>query len=147
MAPIMLATDGSASAQAATDEAIELAKSLDAPLVVTCVERETIPMRGYYGYGEITAELKRNQLKRIAEVSTAVMEQAEAEGVPCESLVLSGVPGEQICKAASGRGALMIVLGAHGWGRLGRLIHGTVSTYVVHHASVPVLVVQGARSL
>jgi hypothetical protein len=33
------------------------------------------------------------------------------------------------------------VVGAHGWDRIGRLIHGSVSTYALHHAPCPVLVV------
>jgi nucleotide-binding universal stress UspA family protein len=37
----------------------------------------------------------------------------------------------------------LVIIGAHGWNRVGRLIHGSVSTYVLHHASVPVLVVHG----
>ena len=37
----------------------------------------------------------------------------------------------------------LVVIGAHGWGRLGRFLHGSVSTYVLHHATTPVLVVHG----
>jgi nucleotide-binding universal stress UspA family protein len=37
----------------------------------------------------------------------------------------------------------MIVIGAHGWGSLGRLWHGSVSMAVVHDAHCPVLVVRG----
>ncbi|HEY5099822.1 MAG TPA: universal stress protein, partial [Gaiellaceae bacterium] len=41
------------------------------------------------------------------------------------------------------RGVRLIVVGAHGWGRVGRVIHGSVSEYVLHHADAPVLVVAG----
>jgi len=139
----MLATDGSPSAETATRQAIELARSLETSLLITCVEHENVPLYGYYGYAEIVSELKRDQLRRIEEVTAVVSEQADAAGVEYEILLLSGIPGEEICKAAAERGVRMIVLGAHGWNRLGRLIHGSVSTYVLHHAAVPVLVVQG----
>jgi nucleotide-binding universal stress UspA family protein len=142
MQPILLATDGSPSAQAATGEAIELAAQFDAPLVVACVLQDPTPAYGYYGYAEIAAELRAGQEKRIEEVFAAVAEQAAAAGVDCELLRLEGVPGEQICRAADDGRARMIVLGAHGWGPIRRLIHGSVSTHVLHHASVPVLVVQ-----
>ena len=141
MGPIMLASDGFPAARAATAKAIELARSLDAPLLVTCVEQETMPASGYYGYGQIASARKRDQQERIAEITTAVMAQAELHGVPCEPLVLSGIPGEQICRAAQARHARMIVLGAYGGGRLGRLSHDSVSTHVLNHATVPVLVV------
>ena len=37
----------------------------------------------------------------------------------------------------------MIVLGAHGWGTVKRILFGSVSTAVLHHASCPVLIVRG----
>ena len=46
MKPILLATDGSPSAEAATAEALALARSLDVPLVVASVAHETTPMYG-----------------------------------------------------------------------------------------------------
>lgn len=146
MQPIMLATDGSPSAEAATSEAIELAAQFDAPLVVVCVLQDPTPAYGYYGYAEIASELRRGQEQRIQEVYAAVAEQAESAGVDCRLLQLEGQPGERICRAAADRNARMVVLGAHGWGRLGRLIHGSVSTYVLHHASMPVLVVQSTEA-
>jgi hypothetical protein len=35
----------------------------------------------------------------------------------------------------------MIGVGAHGWSAVGRVLHGSVSTAVVHEARCPVLVV------
>jgi nucleotide-binding universal stress UspA family protein len=147
MNPIMLATDGSPSAEAATDQAIELAQALGAALVVVCVRHDKTPVYGYYGYAEVVSELREIEQEKIAEVSQRVEERAEEAGVPCRTMVLDGLPGEQICKAAADREARLLVLGAHGWGRIGRLLHGSVSTYVLHHATVPVLVVQGAEAL
>jgi hypothetical protein len=39
----------------------------------------------------------------------------------------------------------MVVVGAHGWGSVGRVLHGSVSTAVVHEARCPVLVVPSAQ--
>jgi hypothetical protein len=41
----------------------------------------------------------------------------------------------------------MIVVGAHGWGPLRRVVHGSVSTAVVHQARCPVLVVGAGPEL
>src|SRR5581483_9757106 len=65
MRPIMLATDGTPAAEAATDEAISLAKSLGLPLAVVCVEHDQTPMYGYYGYAEVVADLHKIQQENI----------------------------------------------------------------------------------
>lgn len=144
MKPIMLATDGSPSAEAATAEAIGLARSLNVPLVVACVAHDSTPMYGgYYGFPEIAAELRKAQLAHVQDVLTAVEQRAVDNGVSCTTLALEGLRGQVLCSAAHDHGARLIVVGAHGWDRIGRLIHGSVSTYVLHHAPCPVLVVHG----
>jgi nucleotide-binding universal stress UspA family protein len=144
MEPIMLATDGSPSAEAATTEAIGLAHSLDVPLVVACVAHDATPMYGgYYGFPEIAAEMRKTQLEHVNDVLGAVEDRAAESSVPCTTMALEGSRGPVLCSAARARDARLIVVGAHGWDRIGRLIHGSVSTYVLHHAPCPVLVVHG----
>lgn len=58
-----------------------------------------------------------------------------------ESGVVVGRAGEQIVSAASD--ADLVVIGARGLGAFGRLLLGSVSEYVLHHAACPVLVVRG----
>lgn len=145
MKPIMLATDGSPSAEDATREAIELAGELHAPLTVVAVAHAHLPFVGYYGYAytDVIAELQKMQREHVEQVLETVRERFTAAGVAGETLALEGMPGEEICRAAQERDVRMIVLGAHGWGRLGRAIRGSVSEYVLHHADAPVLVVAG----
>ncbi len=145
MKSIMLATDGSPSAEDATREAIELASELHAPLTVVSVAHAEPPVMSYYGiaYGDIVNELQRIARKHVERVLAAVLERAAAAGVACETVALEGMPGEAICKAVEERDVRFVVVGAHGWGRMSRMIHGSVSGYVLHHADVPVLVVAG----
>ncbi|KAK2163388.1 hypothetical protein LSH36_80g01000 [Paralvinella palmiformis] len=49
-------------------------------------------------------------------------------------------PGELICETAKREGATYIVMGTRGMGKLRRTIMGSVSDYVVHHSSCPVIV-------
>lgn len=49
-------------------------------------------------------------------------------------------PGEIICKVAEEEAATMVVMGTRGLGKVRRTIMGSVSDYVVHHASCPVIV-------
>jgi nucleotide-binding universal stress UspA family protein len=145
MKPILLATDGSPSADAATREAIDLASAFRAPLVVASVAQAVLPAYGaYYGYTEVAADLTRTEAEHVAQTLAAVHDRAVAAGLECETVALEGGPtGEEICRFARERSPRLIVVGAHGWGRLGRLLHGSVSTHVLHHAPCPVLVVLG----
>lgn len=145
MKSILLATDGSPSADAATREAIDLAHAFHAPLIVASVAQTVLPTYGaYYGYTEIAADLRKTEADHVAQTLAAVRERAIAAGVKCEAVALEGSPpGDEICRLADERGPRLVVVGAHGWGRIGRLLHGSVSTHVLHHAPCPVLVVLG----
>jgi nucleotide-binding universal stress UspA family protein len=144
MKPILLATDGSPSAEAATREAFGLALSLEAPLLVVSVAHTVLPAYGgYYGYGAIAADLHEAEAQNVKRILAELEERALSAGVSCESIGLDGPAAEEICRAAEAHDARMIVIGAHGWGTIGRFLHGSVSTYVLHHAACPVLVVQG----
>jgi nucleotide-binding universal stress UspA family protein len=81
MEPVLLATDGSPSAEAATGAAIDLAGSLELPLVVVSVAHVTVPAYGYFGYAEIVSDTKKIEHERIAHVLAAVKERATAAGV------------------------------------------------------------------
>ena len=56
--------------------------------------------------------------------------------------ISQGDPGPTICDMAAEVKADVIVVGNHGAGFVARLLAGSVSTYVVHHAPCAVLVVR-----
>jgi nucleotide-binding universal stress UspA family protein len=58
--------------------------------------------------------------------------------------VTKGNPAEELVKAA--RGADMLVVGSRGSGGFGRLLMGSVSSQVTHHAECPVMVVREPHS-
>jgi nucleotide-binding universal stress UspA family protein len=143
MNTIVLATDGSPSAAQATHAAIELARAAEASLRVVTVW--SIPASAF-GYAPLTivpevADAERVEAQRAADAAVAA---AEAAGVSASADVRNGLAVEEICAAAVERDAAVIVVGAHGWGALKRLVFGSVSTGVLHHAPCPVLVVRGA---
>ena len=51
-----------------------------------------------------------------------------------------GKPGEAIVHAAKDKHASVIICGSRGHGKLRRTIMGSVSSYVVHHSDIPVIV-------
>ena len=147
MKPIVLATDGSPSAAEATLQAIELARALDAPLVAVAVEHVDVPAYGYYGYADLVSEMTKIEREHVAETLAQAQAVATEAGIPCEVVHAIGPTAEAICTAARKWNAQMIVIGAHGWGALGRLWHGSVSMAVTHEAHCPVLVVRGGPEL
>lgn len=70
-------------------------------------------------------------------------QQATHRGVPCEFSQVIGNPGQVICKSAQTWHAELIILGRRGRTGLSELFLGSVSNYVMHHASCSVLTIQG----
>ncbi|HQZ97301.1 MAG TPA: universal stress protein, partial [Pyrinomonadaceae bacterium] len=56
--------------------------------------------------------------------------------------VLFGSPGSRIVETAEQIGADLIIIGSHGYRRWERILLGSVSSSVVHHAPCSVLVVR-----
>jgi nucleotide-binding universal stress UspA family protein len=146
MRPILLATDGSPSAAAAALEAIGLARSLETSIVAVAVSHVVVPTHAYYGYAEAVAMLQHLEDQRVAEVLHETAAAAKAAGIECETVGASGAIVEEICKVARDRNARMIIAGAHGWGPVKRMLHGSVSTGLLHAARCPILVVPRSGS-
>jgi nucleotide-binding universal stress UspA family protein len=143
MKPVLLATDGSPTAEKATDTAIELAKVLDTELIVVSVWNIPYPTVGFAPapmHAEVFAPLEEDARK----ISVVAAARAEEAGVETRTVVLRGFPSEEICIATDTYHPQLVVIGSHGWGALKRAVFGSVSTAVLHHAKCPVLVVPGA---
>jgi nucleotide-binding universal stress UspA family protein len=140
MKSILLATDGSPTAEEATKKAIELAKLFDAELLIVTAWDIPYSTLGYAAV-PVNGDLMKAAEEQAVKVAGRAAATAEADGVPAETLVLRGFPVEEICVAAEKFEPELIVLGSHGWGAMKRMLFGSVSTGVLHHVSVPVLVV------
>jgi nucleotide-binding universal stress UspA family protein len=148
MRPILLATDGSPSAEEATREAISLAQKLNVRLFAAAVEHVDAAKLGYYGYGysQVHAELEEGARIQVEEALARVADQAAEAGVPCETMHLTGPVVEAICELAEQKEPELVIVGAHGWGPVRRLLFGSVSRGVLHEAPCPVLVARGAAT-
>lgn len=141
MHTILLATDGSPSAKKAAATAIDLAKATGWALRVVAVWHIPTYEFGYVplAYTPEVVEAARDHAGEVAEETVDV---ASREGVAATSELRQGYAVEEICAAAAESSADLIVLGAHGWGALKRIVFGSVSTAVLHSAPCPVLVVR-----
>jgi nucleotide-binding universal stress UspA family protein len=145
MKPVMLATDGSPTAEKATDTAIELARLLDTKLEIVSVWDVAYVGCSTMGFAPIPMNGELAELGE-AEAAKAIAEaeaRAEAAGVETRSTVLRGFAVEAICDAALKFDPQFLVVGSHGWGAVRLAFFGSVSTGVLHHATCPVLVVRG----
>ena len=139
---ILLATDGSESAEAATRMAVELAAATGDRLLVVTVWHE---LRGDFGMplSGLFPDLVEIERQHAADVVAGVVAQAERVGVDVETVLRHGVPAREICNVAHEWRPRMIVIGAQGWNAFERAVFGSVSNRVLHRAACPVLVVPG----
>lgn len=134
---ILLPTDGSAGARAATDYAVELADASDAALHAVHV----VDLTGLWGDFDSTAILDALEQSGQRAVDD-VIERAEAGGLrSVEGSVLSGIPPRAIVDYADDRAVDLIVMGTRGRTGLDRYLLGSVTERVVRLSDVPVLTV------
>jgi nucleotide-binding universal stress UspA family protein len=139
---ILVAIDGSRSAEPALVEAIDLAQSDGARLVLMSV---AVPARWRFCAPPYAPYPTEEDLEREAR---AVVERA-AELVPTDvsvSIVVAvGPPAEAILgQAGAGRHDL-ILMGSHRRGPVGTLVLGSVSREVIARSAVPVLIARHRR--
>ena len=141
MNPIVLATDGSPSAERATQVAVDLAREGGARLLVVSAWRAPSAIYSSSPQAMMPA-VERKELHRATAAARAGVELAEAQGVEAESFVRNGEPVAVISQTARYGEASLVVVGSHGWGPVRRLVLGSVSARLLRHAPCPVLVVR-----
>jgi nucleotide-binding universal stress UspA family protein len=131
---VLLATDLTPASDAATVQAITMAASLGARLLVVNVIDQGGPVSPY-------ATVRVDQQRAVREGPLLqIVNRARARGVDAAFLLWTGEPGQGIVAAAEAEGADMVIVGTRGLDRAGRFLLGSVSDYVVYHSSCPVMV-------
>lgn len=131
---VLLATDLTPASEAATIQAITMAASLRARLLVVNVIDQGGPVSPL-------ATVRVDQQRAVREGPLLqVVNRARARGVDAAFLLWTGEPGQGIVAAAEAEGADMVIVGTRGLDRAGRFLLGSVSDYVVYHSSCPVMV-------
>ncbi len=145
---ILLATDGTKH----SINAASMIKKLDLgegdEIHVISVVDMALPMAVdiYGGYLPDTTELEsvaKESAKKILSDATADLDASfSGRNVAVSSEVEFGSPDSRIVETAEERKTDMIVIGSHGYNRWERLLLGSVSNSVVHHAHCSVMVVR-----
>ncbi len=133
---ILLATDGSEDARLAGQAAASLADNAGAELhVVHAWQSVPHPVVDADYYEEGARRLLEEETEFVSGLGAAVS----------KAHLVMGSPVDAILDLAEEIGADLLVVGIRGHGTLGRLVLGSVSEGVVHHATRPVLVTRGGE--
>ena len=88
-------------------------------------------------------ELESDAIQQAEETVGRQVTPLARPGLVVESAVVRGRPATAIATAATAMAADMIVMGNRGHGTIPSMVLGSVSSEVIDHASVPVLVARG----
>jgi nucleotide-binding universal stress UspA family protein len=137
MRQILIATDGSRSADEAVGVGLALAKQQGADVTFVHVTQSNEP-----GGGAIDAAAHQEAIDESESALAAAARAAEEAGVSHALERISGQTVDTIVALAESREADMIVVGSRGRGTVTAALLGGVSQGVLKHASRPVLVVK-----
>jgi nucleotide-binding universal stress UspA family protein len=144
---VLIGTDGSDDALAAARRAVDVLAS-GATIHLVCVAEPPAMLSagmesGFAGGIATPQEVDDAWADAIGEATAALERTAGAVGLTrVEKHVDRGTPGAVLCERAEALSADVVVVGSRGRGAIRRVLLGSVSTYVVHNAPCPVLVVR-----
>jgi nucleotide-binding universal stress UspA family protein len=146
MPGIIVGIDGSRHSRRALEWAVSEAAARHAPLTVLSVHQA---VAGYWGrpvpYPQ-DPELTKQARKEAQKETDDVLDEFDAGSRPPSVTVrtVTGLPAEELLAAT--KHADLLVVGARGTGGFKRLLLGSVSTHVTHHAHCPVVVVPADKA-
>jgi nucleotide-binding universal stress UspA family protein len=134
---ILVPVDGSKTAKKAAVYAVELAKQLNASIIVLAVieksrlTAETVPASKTLMH---TVEPIDDYLKEVAEINMGeILKLCDKNNVVSEMFIKTGHPVKEILKMAKKSGSDLIVMGSHGISALPAAMLGSVSYGVLHN--------------
>jgi nucleotide-binding universal stress UspA family protein len=143
MTGIVVGVDGSSDSRRALRWALAEAAFRGAPLTVLGVHDPTPPVPGW-SPDTVYVELPHDQLEMHQASLVELVDKAIAEWGgerPAGLVVRAAVGSARDLLLEEGRTADLLVVGSRGASAVSRLLLGSVSSAVVHHASCPVVVV------
>ena len=139
---ICVATDGSPFASHAVDVAIDLAGRYAAELTILAVA-PLVPIYVASTEAWVPTEVPESEIRLYQEIVDKAVERAKAAGLKAVTGVgLEGVVVDEIVGYLETNPTDLLVLGSRGLGAAKRLLLGSVSDAVSHHAGCPVLLVR-----
>ncbi len=107
------------------------------------VINEPVDLRGFYvphiSFEQLEKEIEEGAGRMMDEFCQARLRDS---GLEYRTLIATGIPYEEINRAAEQEGASLIVLGTHGRKGLDHIIFGSTAERVVRSAPCPVLTIR-----
>lgn len=144
MSGVFVGVDGSKHSQAALEWALREAGIRNQPLtVITVVEVATSGWGGSLVFPS-DLELRDEVQKKAQEQTDAVVQQLGDAAAPSVSVAATiGQPAPELIEVS--KDADLLVVGTRGAGGFNRLMMGSVSSQIAHHAHCPVTIVPVGR--
>jgi nucleotide-binding universal stress UspA family protein len=137
---VVVGTDGSARAEKAVDEAIDLAKSESSKLYLVAAFSAN---ERHWEQIQSSARVDRVNMGDVAEqVLARAAKKAAEQGVEVDYTAQEGDPAEVLIEVADRENADLIVVGNKGMTGAKRFFLGSVPNKVIHHAPCGVMVVR-----
>ncbi len=139
---ILIPTDGSPLSGAAVDKSVALARDAGAKVTFLCV---TEPFHVFSTGADQLESSRASYDTHARAVATAYLDnaarKARAQGVASETVQQEDdSPHQAIIDAATARGCDLIAMASHGRKGMAALVLGSVTTKVLTHSAIPVLV-------
>lgn len=137
--PVVVGVDGSPAAKAALRWAVEDARRRGCPVDVISAWHPNYGVMIGPVPAEILMALSPQAMKETARKNLDAAVQG-FDGVEIRAILVEGDPRDALIKAS--KDAELLVVGNRGHSTVVEVILGSVSSYCVHHASCPVVVIR-----
>lgn len=141
---ILVPVDGSSNSHRALEYARYLAERCGASLDLLNVIKLTSAV-GLFSDPGTGVYIPEGVIEGIQEAGRKVVDEALAlvpSGITAQGFVEDGAPAEAIVAFATEHEHDLIVVGSRGLGAIQQMVFGSVSSYVLHRAQCPVMVIR-----
>lgn len=136
---LLVAVDGSASAELALSAAVTAARRDNATITLVCVAPNVVAEVTRVSWPTLMIPADQSEADKHAERTLTEAVDLIPDDIPVTKIVKRGHAGPQVIATSKESNYDAILLGARGVGRVGAML-GSVSQYVMHNADVPVFV-------
>jgi nucleotide-binding universal stress UspA family protein len=138
---VLLPVDGLRNSVAAEDYTLELTQKMSLEVTLLNVFRDK-NIKDHGLNPDLQQSIREAHKKTIDKVLNDVGQKFQEKGIPVEKIVLSGDPGELICRYAKENEYDMIIIAASGFTEFQDWFMGSVTNYVLYRCSCPVILVK-----
>jgi nucleotide-binding universal stress UspA family protein len=138
---IVVALDLSPFSKTVLEQAEAIATACSASLLITHVAAPEPDFVGYEPGPQYVRDSRAKELRSEHDELQRMSADSRARGLDARALLIEGPTAETILSVAKDESADLIIVGSHGRSALTRVLLGSISTELVHHSTIPLLVV------